>query len=530
MTTIEPRDREAVEDRSPSTFRVISSALLTGWAAKVISMVVGFVTLPVIIVNLGKEQYGIWVLVGQIAGFLAFTDLGVTNAAGRFVARSRATSTPPLSELLSTITALMLAAGLLVGVLTLIISPWIANWLNVEPAFAQVTQLVFIISGLSLALMFPLRIGAGILTGCQRYEPGNIANIVGTIVKLSSILVLAGSGALDLIGIALITAVISFGVDTTLLILAWRAVRPLSIRLDQVSFSTMRAVLSLGSSNLLVTLGALLYRQGMTIAVGLLLGVAEAAVYGVALTIMTYLSSFLTQIPHPMMTLASEWQARNELERLRRTGNVLMRLSVALGMSTAAGLFFYSEPIIRLLLSNSDWTPSNFEQVRSALSIMGLGLAIGLPQLTARSILRGVGQHWGVSFRFVAACLTSLLLGCLGMYHGWGIASAALGWSLVWVSQGILLYPPMICQYLQQSAWHMIVRAYLPGGLAGGMVWLFAWAISTWLPPMDVLSLAVNVACCCVVGLIGTAIASGRVRALKAQLRRHRRTPEIGGK
>jgi len=78
-----------VSNSSPDTLRIILAAATTGWGFRAINTISGLITLPLIVIHLGKEEYGIWVLVGQTVSFLALSDLGVANAVSRFVARFR---------------------------------------------------------------------------------------------------------------------------------------------------------------------------------------------------------------------------------------------------------------------------------------------------------------------------------------------------------------------------------------------------------------------------------------------------------
>ena len=65
------------------TSGVIFSSALTGYIQKGIQFFVSIATLPLIISSLGKIQYGILVLIGQTVGFLAMSDIGVSNSVGR---------------------------------------------------------------------------------------------------------------------------------------------------------------------------------------------------------------------------------------------------------------------------------------------------------------------------------------------------------------------------------------------------------------------------------------------------------------
>ena len=66
---------------------IIFSSTITGYTLKLLQFFVSIITLPLVVEALGKVQYGILVLIGQTVGFLAMTDIGVSNSIGRFISR-----------------------------------------------------------------------------------------------------------------------------------------------------------------------------------------------------------------------------------------------------------------------------------------------------------------------------------------------------------------------------------------------------------------------------------------------------------
>jgi O-antigen/teichoic acid export membrane protein len=471
--------------------------------------------------NLGKDGYGVWSLIGAAISFLTLTNLGAANSVGRFVSRSRGEGdNHGLKALLSTALGLLMAMGVLVALVTLALAHWIPGWLGLGVLYQTAGRWVFVISGMTLALQFPLRIGTGVLEGYQRYGSVNGTEIVKTALNVSGILLLLAIDQIRLVPLALLVSSATLVQYILLTLMAYRTAGGLRLDLGLMSLPVAKEIASLSLSAFVMTMSRLLYRSGLTLIVGKILGIAQAGIYGVALVVMTHLSSLLSHVTRSLTTLASELEARGETKRLQHLANLVMRVTFALSTGLAIGLVFYGEPVLRLLLYASDWTDSDFASARTALSIMGLGLAIGAPQLSSRSILQGVGQHWQVAIGFLFASVCALVVGGVAMANGAGLRGAALGWGLVLTIQGVILYPPMVCRFLNQSAWRMIVHAYLPGGGVGMAVWGFAAIMSRWLPPTQVLPLAVNLICCTAIGLIGTVIVAGKMDFVRGRVQR----------
>ena len=463
---------------------VIASATATGWLARGLGFASSLVTLPLVVGTLGKTEYGIWILIGQLTGFLGLSDFGVSNAVGRLVSRYRSAGAESLQKVIASAAFLLLAAGAGALLIPVAASPWVPALLNVPEPRAGAATLAFLAIGLAVGLRFPLRLGQGVLSGYQRYAVINLVKAGGILAAVTGIVGLYATDALTLISLAILVALVGLVEQATLFLMA-RRIAPTrgAVRPSNATKAHIGEVMSLGSSALVMSTSSMLYRQGLVLAVGWMLGLEEAGLYGVALTIMTYISMLATEVHRPLLTLASEWQGRDDLARLKRASNLVMRFSFALGLCIAAGLYVYGEPILRLLLSRSDWTDTDFAAVSGALAIMGLCLAIGLPQTVSRSILQGVGLHWAATRRFAVASALALAFGVVAMGTGASISGAALGWGIVWLLQGTVLYPPLISRYLGQPIHTMLVTAYLPGAAAGAVTLLVALGSATWLGP-----------------------------------------------
>jgi O-antigen/teichoic acid export membrane protein len=485
--------------RTPPTAAVLAGAAATGWAAKALAIATSLVTLPLVMAALGAEHYGIWVLVGQVTTLIGLTDLGVTNAVGRFVAQVRARDEgAAMGRLLTTAMLMLAAAAGLVLAVTFALLPWIAALLRIEPHYAELTRTVFLIAGIGLALQFPLRIGFGILAGHQRYAVTNLAKMAGLAINLTGVVLLAVTGRLDLVSLALLSVGATLGVQLVMCVMGARLVWP--ARTDAVfSRGWARDLMGLGGSALGVTASGALYRQGLVVAVGIMLGLRSAAVYGVVLTLMTHLAGVLSEMPRPMVTLASEWKETSESDRLRNNTLRVMALCFALALTAAGGTWFYGEPILRLLLSASDWTAAEFTLAGSALMIMGAGLAVGIPQIVSRSVLQGLGWHWAVMRRFFFATIVAFVVGLGGMALGYGLTAAATGWALTWALQGLVLYPPLVRRVLKVSFTTMIRRGYLPGAAVGAAAIVAMAAVAAVIPPTTVAGIAAG-------GILGVAV------------------------
>ena len=61
--------------------------ILSSWARSIVSVVVPFVTVPILLSSLGTETFGLWQFASQLAAALLLFDTGITNASVRIFAK-----------------------------------------------------------------------------------------------------------------------------------------------------------------------------------------------------------------------------------------------------------------------------------------------------------------------------------------------------------------------------------------------------------------------------------------------------------
>ena len=480
--------------------RNLFSSGISGTVSQVIVAAANLISLPILVASLGKSEYGIWVLIGFSLQFLAMSDLGMINSVGRLVAKYKTEdNSESLRKLVCTVAGLLVCVGIIIGCCTYIASFWISPILNISPDSQVIAQRVFLIGGLLLAVTIPLRLGNGILSGYQKYSTINYSQSILSMANLASIILLNATDQLGLVELILIYSV------NILLMEFFRfytSLKYLKFHLSLKYFSKryMHEIIDLGSSSILTTLTAFGYRQGIVIATAHLLGVVEAGIFGICLVIINSISKLLSQLSIPIVTLVSEYSNSQALKSIRAMNNTFVSISFGLALCIFAGIVAYSEAILTHLFIDSDWTLNDYNTCYIALIIMAGSLVIGMPQMGGRSVLLGGGQHWFVARATFIASFCSII-GAIFSINSFGLIGAAIGWSIMWLLQGTILYPPMIKKRLEQSYLNMLKSAYLPGAYCGVIVSTYLWLTSNWINPENLSELIYSITFSVILGV-----------------------------
>lgn len=474
------------------TSGVIFSSALTGYILKVIQFFVSLVTLPIIISSLGKVQYGILVLIGQTVGFLAMSDIGVSNSVGRFISKYTAEKNKvELKKVIHTSIFLLFLAALIIIGITLLVYNWIPEWLEIPDEYAQVSKLLFLINGFFLAFMFPTRIGQGVLSGKQLYWIINLVLSVAAIIQLIGVIILSQLNILGLIELAFLLLGVNLISQLIIICIAW--FNSSFFTLNKIHFSIIVAknVLSLGSSSFLISFSGILVSQGLIIAVGTLTNTITAGIYGVVMMVMTNISFLLTKITQPMVTLSSEMVAEKKYKQLNQLILFLMKLSFIISILFSVSLFFYIEDLLRILLS-TNWDDQDYIDASLAIIIMSFAITIGIPQFVSRAVLLGVGIHWKASLGKTVSSLIAFVIGILLMWLGFGLIGAAIGWSLIWILPGIFYFPILILKFMKIKFIEIFKVVYIPGIFIGLTLFFIGFILKEYLTESSLLNILIG--------------------------------------
>jgi O-antigen/teichoic acid export membrane protein len=101
LTTAELRAKllQSKHESSPATPKPSANAsgrglirnILTSYAASVVGMITGLVVTPLLVRHLGSTNFGLWVLIGSLAGYIGLVEVGIGTATAKRVAECRAT-------------------------------------------------------------------------------------------------------------------------------------------------------------------------------------------------------------------------------------------------------------------------------------------------------------------------------------------------------------------------------------------------------------------------------------------------------
>jgi O-antigen/teichoic acid export membrane protein len=425
-----------VSPRLPQRFRLnIASSYLRVLAAAGVSVI----TTPILITGLGKEAFGIWVIVGSLSVYRTLLQFGLGQATPRYVAESasRDDAEEMRSSIATSFWLLLVPSGLaLVIGLGLVVS--FDALFEIPGDLQDQARLLLLIMVFDFALAIPADAFSGTLIGLQRYDLLNWTVIVVVVAQAVGwvVVVLAGGG---LVPLGIVTISVSLAGQLWRYLLARGLVAGMTLSLSAFKRSLVRPFTRFSAWLAVEDVAVLVIARTDTLIVGLVIGLEAAAVYAVG----QKLVALAAQAAGPLSALffphAADLTARSDSEGLRASVWLGTRLALAVAMPIGLIAAVLAGPILDV------WVGSGFEEAVPVVVLLVAATLISSSIDTGAVMLQGSGNAKGPGL--IAGAEATLNLGLtLLLAHLIGISGVALATLLAAVTLNLLVLFPYFCR------------------------------------------------------------------------------------
>jgi O-antigen/teichoic acid export membrane protein len=430
--------------------------------------VAALVTTPILARELGKEGFGIWVLVGSFALYLELLEFGFGKAAPKFVAEYAARGDDRgVRATIATSFWILAALGSVAAVVGAVIAALFPALFGISSEFAGAAQILILLVLLDLAISIPSDTFGGVLMGLQRFYLVNTTLVTVTILQaVAWTIVLASGGGLVELGI--VTVALSLGGQLARFLLARRYVPGASIAPRLIDRAMARRFTGLSVWFFVLDVSRVVVIRLDTVVVGLVVSVPAAGVYAVGQRLTLALEQLIEPLTKSFFPHSSSLSAGEDHDGLRRSLVVGTRLSLAIAAPIALALGFLAGPLLDLWLGAS----SDFGDAATVVVLLAAAVTIGALTRTGLLMLQGTGQVRVPAFIVAAEAVLNLVLSVV-LAHEMGLDGVALGTliAVVVVNLGVL-YPYMCRQFgvpIRELS-VTLARAHLPALAVAGLV------------------------------------------------------------
>jgi len=400
--------------------KVILKNVVSNWAGFLVHTAIAFYLSPFLIHSLGKEVYGLWILVGSLTGYMGVLDMGVRSAIVKYTSAYFAKKDfKELSNVVNnSITLFSLFSGVILTVVAILFF-FLEELFVIEPDMLTTSKIVFIIMGINLALVFPLNVFGGMISGLQRYEITNGLSIVFSIIKLVLLIIFINKGY-GIVALALITV----GLDQLKHLIFFFVIKKL---IPEYKFHFMaynkeasKKILKFSFQTFLIVISEMAIYYSDSIIIGAFLALSTVTFYVVAWTLLDYLRKIVNKIAFVLMPAASEMEAHNKDDHIKSLYAQSTKYSLLILIPILSVLIIMGDSFLVL------WLGEEFRKSYMVLLILGAGEIFSLMQSIANQMLVGLGRHKLIAKHKIYMAILKIGLSIL-LLHYFDILGVALG-------------------------------------------------------------------------------------------------------
>jgi O-antigen/teichoic acid export membrane protein len=298
------------DDLRRKRIAAILNGLFTSLGNRLLSVLIGFVSVPLTIGYLGTERYGAWITIGAILAWVGLTDLGLANGLSNAVTSDASRDRPDRVRMhVSNFLLLMALLCAATAVLAFCLWPFIA-WHSVY-GISDPTVLAEVRTGTAIALaLFLLRLPMAaanrVYIAYQEGHVGNFWGAAGNVLTLAALVAVTRTeGGLPLLVLALAgTPLLVDAASMTWLFGFHRPdLRPHPAAVDRSGFGE---IMKVGTQFFLIQIMALVTFQTDVLVIAHFLGATRVPTYNLAYQLFNYAT-----LPQALM-FPYLWSAYNE--------------------------------------------------------------------------------------------------------------------------------------------------------------------------------------------------------------------------
>ncbi|MDD5580249.1 MAG: oligosaccharide flippase family protein [Methylobacter sp.] len=347
-----PFDTSTEEGRSSERHRLILLSAAASALAKIVSVTIALISVPLTLHYLGAERFGLWMTISSVIAMLSFADLGIGNGLLNAIAEAKGKDDyQGIRRYISSAFAILSVIALLVLLVFYVIYPFVpwAGFFNVKsPLAMQEAGRAIAIFVLCFALHIPAGVVQRVQMGLQMGFVANLWQMAASLLALGSVLLvinfemglpwLVGGMA----GIPVLVAALN-GLSF------FKKVRPdIRPNWNSVCRQAMKKIAHIGLLFLVLQIAGAITFASDNIVIAKLLGAEAVAKYAIPEKLFSVIPLILGMFLMPLWPAYGEAISRKDGAWVKRIFFQSMALSVIFALIMASFLCWFAEPILNL--------------------------------------------------------------------------------------------------------------------------------------------------------------------------------------
>ncbi len=453
---------------------------VTGYAGLLSGVLLSLFLTPIVLRHLGAADYGLWILLTSVSGYVGLLDAGVSTAVVQTLARRLATGAQDeVAVLLATARRFFLVSSLLAVAVTGMVLPFVGALFHLGRA-EDVARWCLLIGSATTAAGFMTSVPRATIYGSGRsYLATMVVTVIGALTQGVQIMAVELGG-----GVLVLFIVSGIGAAVNWVALLWVA-RTLEVdggARRSATWSEMRALLRFGGRTALVQISGILVLSLDVLVIGTICPIRDVAPYDLGVSTSRFVRSVSTAATAQTLPTYAHFSALGARERQFELFSRGVSIAGCITATLVVTLIAFGRGILHVWLGHVP--PQTYLVVLAA----NLVFMVQLPGNQAYVFLLGIGRT-----RLVSRVALLLAVGNVGLSILFTILLGPVG-PLVgnapqYLVVDFVVLPLVCCRLLQvpvaryaKEALAAPLAALLVSGAVAGLLWLVAGEVdSAWV-------------------------------------------------
>ena len=410
---------------------------------------------PFIIKHVGKEEFGIWALVGVISSYAQLSDFGITDSLIKFMAEYKTKNDhQQLNRLINTSFVVYVAMSTVCCAALILVLPLIISTvLSIPPELAQKATYVFTVAIALFFINMTMSVFGSLIVGFQRMGCSNLISFISTIIMAGGTFIILSLGY-GLEGLIYNNALITVFVIVSNSFVAFRLFPQMRLNpLKYFSRETLKLIFGFSWKVQLSSISNLLVYQVDRVLLSHYLGLGAVSNYEVANRIATQARVFIASVFTPMVPAASSLQATDESGKVIGLYNRSMKYMAVAAIPFSALIIALAHPFVRT------WLGEGYTTSAYTMQFLMFGYMLNLLPGPGNFILHGINKPHIPMLNSIGAGITNLIL-CYVLVQRLGYYGIIIG-ILTTIVISSLMFIFMVHKDIQGLSWSLYARIYI---------------------------------------------------------------------
>jgi len=398
------------------------AGIVLSYVSMFLSIIIGFIYIPILLHFLGKSQFGLYQLMGSVIAYMAVMDFGLSSTITRYYSRYLALNDEKNQSNVLAVSSIIYGA---ISVIVLIIG--VVIYFNLDSIFSNSLTLnelikgkqIFIVMLVNVAITIPSHVFTAVINSHERFVFIRLLAIIQTVMQPFVVIAVMHYKA-DVIGLVIVQTLFNISIIAIKIYYSFNKIK-VKIKLYSWDKYLVKEMIKFSFFIFLNMIIDQIYWKTDQIILGIVSGTSAVAVYSIASKLDTYYINFSANINSVFMPRISAITAKtDDMEEINGMFNKVGRIQFAIMSLILTGFILYGKSFIVF------WVGKDFEKAYYMSLIVMIPALIPLIENMGIIILQAKNKH---AFRskiyFIIAVLNIIMTIPLAkLYGGIGCAVA----------------------------------------------------------------------------------------------------------